>query len=147
MALTEEQLTASLTEAMKARDAQRVAVLRGVVAAAKNLKVEKRLAQLPPADLEQVVRREMKQRDEAEAFAVQGGRTDLVEQNRAERAILDALVPPLLEGAELEATIRAIIAELGATAMGPIMGALRERLAGRYDGKQASEIVRRILAG
>lgn len=147
MALTEEQLTASLTEAMKARDAQRVAVLRSVVAAAKNLKVEKRLAQLPSADLEQVVRREMKQRDEAEAFAVQGGRADLVEQNRAERAILDALVPPLLEGAELEATIRAIIAELGATAMGPIMGALRERLAGRYDGKQASEIVRRILAG
>ena len=136
---------AALTAAMKARDARRVEVLRGVVSAAKNLKIEKRLAVLESPELEQVIRREIKQRDEAEAFAHQGGRADLVAQNQAERGILMGLVPPLLTADELEATIRAIAAELKATALGPIMGALRDRLAGRYDGKAASEIARRLL--
>ena len=143
--LTEQELTAALTAAMKARDAQRLDVLRGVVSAAKNLKVEKRLAVLSSPELEQVVRREIKQRDEAEAFARQAARPDLIAQNQAERAILEGLVPPLLSNDELEATIRAIAAELKATALGPIMGALRDRLAGRYDGKAASEIARRLL--
>ena len=144
--LTEAELAAALTTAMKARDSARVDVLRGVVSAAKNLKIERRVQTLEQADLEQVVRREIKKRDEAEVFAVQGKRDDLVAQNQAERAMLEALVPPLLQAAELEATIRALVSELNATALGPIMGALRERLAGRYDGKVASEIARRILA-
>ena len=143
--LTEEQLSAALTAAMKARDVARLEVLRGVVSAAKNLKVEKRIAQLDSPDLEQVVRREIKKRDEAEVFAVQAGRDELVAQNRNERAILESLVPPLLDAAALEAAIRQIAAELKATALGPVMGALRERLAGRYDGKLASEIARRLL--
>jgi len=144
--LTEQELTAALTQAMKERAALRLGVLRGVVAAAKNLKVEKRVQTLAPADLEQVVRKEIRKREEAEGFARQGNRTDLLEQNQAERAVLESLVPPLLEGAELEAAIRALVAELKASAIGPVMAALRERLAGRYDGKQASEVARRILA-
>lgn len=146
MALTEEELTAALTAAMKARDALRLEVLRGVVTAAKNLKVEKRVPRLETADLEQVVRREIKKRDEAETFAKQGGREDMVASNQAERAILESLVPPLLDASALEDLIRTIIADTKATAMGPIMGALRERLAGRYDGKVASDIARRLLA-
>ncbi len=144
--LTEQELSAALTQAMKERATLRLEVLRGVVAAAKNLKVEKRTQTLAPADLEQVVRKEIKKREEAEGFARQGNRADLVEQNRAERAVLEALVPALLEGPELEAAVRGIVAELGATALGPVMTALRERLAGRYDGKQASDVARRILA-
>jgi hypothetical protein len=144
--LTEQDLGAAVTQAMKERATVRLEVLRGVVASAKLLKVEKRVPMLAPADLEQVVRKEIRKREEAETFAAQGGRNDLLEQNRAERQILEALVPPLLAGAELEAAIRDIVVELGATAMGPVMAALRERLAGRYDGKQASDVVRRVLA-
>jgi hypothetical protein len=144
--LSEQQLSDDLTRAMKAREMTRVYVLRGILTAAKNLKVEKRGAALDEAELAQLVRREMRKREEAEEFAVKAGRHDVVEQNRAERAILEGYVPALLGAEELERIIRGLAVETGARALGPIMGALRERYAGRFDGRQASEIARRILA-
>jgi uncharacterized protein len=147
MALSEAQLTADLTAAMKARDMPRVYVLRGVITAAKNLKVERRAATLNEADLVQIIRREIRQRDEAEEFASKAGRTDAVEQNRAERKLLDAYVPAQLDAAALETVVRGIVASLPSPAMGPVMAALREQHAGQFDGKLASEIVKRVLAG
>ena len=147
MALTEAQLSADLTAAMKARDMPRVYVLRGLLTAAKNLKVERRGAALSEADLVQLVRRELRQREEAEELAAKGGRTDIVEQNRAERRLLDAYVPAQLDAAELEAIVRGIVASLPSPAIGAVMTALRENYAGRFDGKQASEIAKRVLAG
>jgi uncharacterized protein len=147
MALSEAQLTADLTAAMKARDMPRVYVLRGVITAAKNLKVERRTATLSEADLVQIIRREIRQRDEAEEFASKAGRTDAVEQNRVERKLLDAYVPAQLDAAALETIVRGIVASLPSPAMGPVMAALREQHAGQFDGKQASEIVKRVLAG
>jgi uncharacterized protein YqeY len=147
MALSEAQLTADLTAAMKARDMPRVYVLRGVITAAKNLKVERRTASLSEADLVQIIRREIRQREEAEEFASKAGRTDAVEQNRAERKMLDGYVPAQLDAVALETVVRGIVASLPSPAMGPVMAALREQHAGQFDGKQASEIVKRVLAG
>jgi uncharacterized protein YqeY len=147
MALSEAQLTADLTAAMKARDMPRVYVLRGLLTAAKNLKVERRAQTLSEADLVQIVRREVRQREEAEEFAKKAGRDDAVEQNRAERAMLDAYVPAQMDAAALETVVRGIVASLPSPAMGPVMAALREQHAGQFDGKQASEIVKRVLAG
>ncbi|MCW5891897.1 MAG: GatB/YqeY domain-containing protein [bacterium] len=146
MPLTEQQLADDLAQAMKAREAQRVSVLRGVVAAAKNLKVERRGAELAESDLVQLVRRELKKRDEAESFAAKAGRADLVDQNREERAILERYVPAMLDAERLEMVVAEVIAA-GATNLGAVMAALRERHAGQYDGKLASEIVRRRLSG
>ena len=147
MALTEEQLASDLTAAMKARDMPRVYVLRGLLTAAKNLKVERRGASLSEADLVQLVRRELRQREEAEEFAAKAGRTDVVEQNRAERRLLDAYVPAQLDATALEEAVRTIVGSLPSPAIGPVMAALREQYAGRFDGKQASEIAKRVLAG
>ncbi len=146
MAISEQLLADELTQAMKARDAQRVLVLRGVVAAAKNLKVERRVAELEEADLLAIVRRELKKREEAEQFADKAGRTDIVEQNRAERAILEAWVPAPLAADELERAVREIVAGGAGGALGAVMAALKDRYAGRYDGKLASELARRVLA-
>ena len=146
MALSEERFSADLTAAMKARDMPRVYVLRGLITAAKNLKVERRGAALAEADLVQLVRREVRKRDEAEEFAVKAGRTDVVEQNQAERTILDAYVPALLDAAALEAIVRELAAGLPSPTMGTIMAALRERHGGQFDGKQASEIAKRVIA-
>jgi uncharacterized protein len=146
VAVSEEQLAQDLTAAMKARDAQRVAVLRGVVAAAKLLKVERRAPRLEEADLVQVLRKEVRKREEAEEFAVKAGREDLVSQNRAERAILDEYVPAPLAADELERAIRDALAGGVPRQMGAVMTTLRERYPGRLDGKVASESVRRVLA-
>jgi len=146
VAVSERQLADDLTQAMKARDMPRVYVLRGLLTAVKNLKVEKRGAALGEAELVQLVRREIRKSEEAEEFAAKAGRAELVEQNRAERAMLEAYVPPQLDADQLERAIREIAADPGARSIGAIMAALRERFAGRFDGRQASEITRRILA-
>jgi uncharacterized protein YqeY len=144
--LTEQQLTDDLTRAMKAREMGQVYVLRGLLTAVKNLKVEKRGTALGEADLVQLVRREIRQREEAEEFAHKAGRGDLVEQNRAERRLLEGYVPAQLDPAALEAAIRDIAATPSTRSLGSVMSALRERFAGRFDGRQASEIARRVLA-
>jgi len=146
VAVSEDQLAQDLTAAMKARDAQRVAVLRGVVAAAKLVKVERRASRLDEADLVQVLRKEVRKREEAEEFAVKAGRDDLVSQNRAERAILEDYVPAPLGPDELERTIRDVLAAGVPRQMGAVMAALRERFPGRIDGKAASELARKVLA-
>jgi uncharacterized protein YqeY len=145
-AISEELLAEDLTRAMKAREMPRVYVLRGVLTAVKNLKVEKRGAPLGETDLVQIVRREIRKREEAEEFAAKAGRGELVEQNRSERAMLEAYVPAQLAPADLERAIREIAARPDARSIGAVMAALRERFAGRFDGRQASDIARRVLA-
>jgi len=145
-ALSEQRLADDLTRAMKAREMPRVYVLRGLLTAAKNLKVEKRGAALGEADLAQLVRREIRKREEAEEFATKAGRSELVAQNRGEREMLQAYVPALLDPAEIERVIRELAAGPELRSLGAIMTALRERFAGRFDGRQASEIARRVLA-
>src|SRR5947208_7130718 len=102
MGLTEGQLAEDLTRAMKARDMPRVYVLRGLLTAAKNLTVERRGAALGEADLVQIVRKEIRQREEAAEFATKAGRPDAVAQNHAERAMLETYVPAQLDAAALE---------------------------------------------
>ena len=145
-AITEERLAEDLTRAMKARDMPRVYVLRGLLTAVKNLKVEKRGAALGETELVQVVRREIRQREEAEEFATKAGRDDLIAQNRGEREMLEAYAPAALEAGELERAIREIAADPGARSLGAVMTALRARFAARLDGRLASEIARRVLA-
>jgi uncharacterized protein YqeY len=146
VALTEQQLADDLNRAMKARDMPRVYMLRGVIAAVKNLKIERRGAELAEADLSQIIRKEIRKREEAEEFALKAGRQDAVEQNRGERAMLEAYAPAQLDPVALEQAIREIAAEPNAGNLGAVMGALKARFAGRFDGRQASEIARRVLA-
>lgn len=146
MAVTEEGIARDLTAAMKARDAQRVAVLRSVVAAAKHLKVERRVSTLDEDALVQVLRREVRQREEAEAFARQAGREDLASQNRAERSILEAYLPLPVGAEDLARAVREALDGGAPRQMGAVMATLRERYGARLDGKQASEVARRILA-
>jgi hypothetical protein len=148
MALTEEGLQEDLRNAMKARDAVRTGVLRGVIAAIKNLKVEKRVeaisAGIGEAELTGLIRKEVSKRTEAVSFAEKAGRADLVEQNKAELAVLEAYMPAQMDAAALEAAVRAIATEIGSTQIGPLMAELRKRHGGQYDGKLASEIIKKL---
>jgi hypothetical protein len=131
---------------MKARDMPRVYMLRGLITAAKHLTVERRGVALAEADLVQLVRRELRKREEAEEFAVKADRADLVEQNRAERHLLEVYVPALLGPDELETIVRGIVGGMASPGMGAVMTSLRERYAGGFDGRQASEIAKRVIA-
>ena len=67
-------------------------------------------------------------------------------QGEAESAILEAYLPAQLGPAELEAAVRAIAAELGTTQIGPVMAELRKRHAGQFDGKLASELIKKLAS-
>ena len=144
MALAEAQLQRDLQDAMRARDRQRIDVLRGLIAAIKNAKVERQVAELPEADIVALVRKELNKRSEIIGYARQAGRAETVAQNEAEQAMLEAYLPKQLDAAELEAVVRGIAAELGTTQIGPVMAELRKRHAGQFDGKLASELIKRL---
>lgn len=147
MALDEASLQRDLQDAMRARDRRRIDVLRGLIAAIKNAKVERQVGTLPEPEIVALVRKEANKRTEIAGFATQAGRAATVADAEAERAILESYLPTQLDPAALEAAIRALAAELGTMQIGPLMAALRDRHAGQFDGKQASELIKKLTAG
>jgi uncharacterized protein YqeY len=143
-----EQLSADIAAAMKARDASRLSALRMLKAAVMNKSVEKG-RDLEDAEVLQVVASLVKQRrDSIEQFA-KAGRTDLVDKETGELAVLQAYLPPSATPEEINAAVAEAIAETGATSakdMGKVMKAVMPKLAGKNaDGKAVNEAVRRTL--
>ncbi len=140
----EARLQKDLQDAMRARDRVRLDVLRGVITAVKNTKVEKQLSDVPEAEILAVLRRELNKRAEIADFARKAGRDETVAQAAAEQAIIEAYLPAQMDAAGLEAAIRAIAAELGSAQIGPVMAELRARHAGQFDGKLASQLIKQL---
>ena len=141
---SEGQLQTDLQTAMKAREMEKVYILRGLISAIKNLKIEKQISALAESDIVALVRKEINKRTEAADFARQANRPDLIAQNESEKAVLAVYLPQQLSAEALESVLRALATELGSTQIGPLMTQLRERYAGQFDGKLASEIIRKI---
>jgi len=145
-----EQIQTDLTTAMKARDELTVSVLRMALAAVKEARVSGAQAhELDDADVEVLLAREAKKRDEAAASFTDGGRPERAERERAERAVLARYLPAPLTDAELAALVDEALSE-GAfdspAQMGPAMKAATAKVAGRADGKAVSALVRARLA-
>lgn len=145
-----EQIATDLTTAMKARDAGRLSALRMLKAAVMNKGVEKG-RDLSDAEILQVVASLVKQRrDSIEQFS-KAGRTDLVEKETGEVAILEHYLPPAASQDEIDAAVAAAIAETGASSpkdMGKVMKAVMPKLAGKNaDGRAINDAVRRTLGG
>ncbi len=141
------KLQDDLKAAMKAGDRVRTMVLRGLLAEVSRYEVEKEARrEADEAAIIQIIKRERSRREEALEFAKKAGRSDLIEQNRAEAEILEAYLPPQLSAEEIGGAISEQVSA-GVTQMGPIMKALRERFGPRLDGKLASDLVRQALAG
>jgi uncharacterized protein YqeY len=145
--ISEAQMQEDLKVAMKARDMERVYVLRGLITAIKAVKVDKMVQELDEAEIAGLVRKEINKRTEAGEYARKADRMSDVEANLREIAVLEHYLPSQLDAAQLEAAIRQIAAEAGTTEIGPIMAQLKARFAGQYDGKLASQIVKTRLAG
>jgi uncharacterized protein YqeY len=141
---SEAQLENDLRSAMKARSMETVYVLRGLIAAIKNLKVEKMVQSVPEAEVAALVRKEINKRTEAAEYARQANRPELVQKNESEKKILEAYLPQQLSAEALQQIVNDLAAELGTTQIGPIMAKLRERHAGQFDGKLASELIRKL---
>jgi uncharacterized protein YqeY len=143
-----ERIAKDMTEAMKAREQGRLSALRMVKAALMNGEVSKGRP-LEEAEAQQVLASLIKQRrDSIEQFRG-AGRTDLVEKESAELAILELYAPPPVSAADLEQAVDTAIRETGAAGpkdMGRVMKSVMAALTGRsVDGKAVNELVRRKL--
>ena len=147
-----DQITEDMKSAMRAREAERLAAIRLLLAAIKQKEVDERIVADDTAVIA-IVERLIKQRkDSIEQFG-KAGRTDLVQKESAELALLQSYLPQALSEAEVGAAIEAAIAEvragstqvLGPSSIGKVMALLKARLAGRADmAKVASRVKTRI---
>jgi uncharacterized protein YqeY len=149
-----EQLTDDLKEAMRQQNEQRKRTLRSVIAAIKQAETELdssgERVHLDDEDILALIARQAKQRQESIAEYDRGGRQDLVAEEEAELAILQAYLPRQLTRDQIEAEARQIIKEVGASSprdMGNVMRPLMAKLRGRADGREVNEVVRELLAG
>lgn len=143
-----EDLMKALKEAMQNKDTLRketITMLRAAI-----LQVEKDgQKELTETEMQTIVAKEVKKRKESIADFEKGGRLDIVEQVNKEIEILSAYLPEQLSEQEVIELVVATINTVGATSMkdmGKVMGALREKTAGKADGKLVSDVVKAELA-
>lgn len=144
-----EQLHKDMQKAAKERNSLALSALRMALAEIKNKEIEARGELADDAILKTLASAVKRRRESIELF-LKGNRPELAEKEQAEIVVLEAYLPKGLSEAEVEALVREAIAAVGAKApsdMGRVMKELMPKVAGRADGKQVNEIVRRLLSG
>src|SRR5512132_547204 len=139
----QQRVDSDLKEAMRAKDATKLGVLRMLKSALKYAAIAKSGAEAALSDTEaiQVIRKQAKQRQDSIESFEKGGRAELADKEKQELAILNTYLPQGMSPDELARVVRETIAELGATSkaqMGAVMKALRAKIGGRADGKALS---------
>ena len=146
-----ERIDADLKDAMRAKDALKLSVLRMLKAALKNAAIEKSGADAEVSDTEavQVIRKQVKQRQDSIESFEKGGRAELAAKEKEELSILQSYLPQAMSAAEIAQAVRETIAEVGATSkaqMSVVMKAVQAKVAGRADGKTLSTEVQKQLS-
>src|SRR3977135_442536 len=145
----QERIDSDLKDAMRAKDAGKLGVLRMLKSALKYAAIEKSDAGLDDAAAMQVIRKQVKQRQDSIESFEKGGRPELAAKEKEELEMLNAYLPKGMNADELTAVGRETIAEVGAASkaqMGAVMKALQGKVAGRADGKTLSVEVQRQLS-
>ena len=149
MTTLKDRITDDMKAAMRAKEVERLGAIRMLTAAIKQKEVDERVT-VDDAAVVAIVDKLLKQRkDSIEAFE-KAGRQDLADKEQAEVVVLSAYLPQRLSAEELTAEVKAIVTELGAEGpgdMGKVMGAVKQRLAGKADMGLVSGAVKAALAG
>lgn len=143
------QMNDDLKEAMKNKDIMRRDVLRAMLAAIKQVEVDKR-TDLDDATIIQVLMTETKKAREAIQDLEKGGRAEEIATRRAEIDIIESYLPRQLSREEIRAEVEAIVKEVGASSAkdkGKVMQVLMPRVKGKADGKLVNEVVSEVLGG
>lgn len=142
------QLQRDLQDAMRARDEQRKLALRMALTAVQLAEVEQR-SELDDAAIVEVIRKEVRRREDALEMVRQAGRAETVAEDEAQIAILRSYLPQSLTEDELKVIAREVIAEAQATSpadMGKVMKLIMPRVQGKADGRMVSQVVRDLLS-
>lgn len=144
-----QQISDDMKTAMRAREADRLGTIRLLLAAIKQKEVDERV-EPDDAAIVAVLDKMIKQRKDSIAAFTQAGRTELADKEAAEITVLQTYLPQRLSAEEVTAAVRDIVAEMGASGpgdMGKVMGAVKQRLAGKAEMGQVSAAVKAALSG
>lgn len=144
-----DQVSEDIKKAMLARDKVRLEALRGAKKEFLEAKTAKGAnGELSDENATKIIVKMVKQRKESAKIYQDNNRPELAGNELAEAAVLEEYLPKQLSAEELDAELRAIISEVGATGprdMGKVMGAASKQLAGRAEGRAISEAVKNLL--
>jgi len=144
-----DQITEDMKTAMRAKDSARLGTIRLLQAAMKQKEVDERVT-LDDAAVIAIVDKLIKQRKDSVTAYVQANRQDLADRESSEIKVLEAYLPQRLSPEEIQAAVKAIVAQVGASGpgdMGKVMGAVKAQLAGKADMGLVSAAVKAALAG
>ncbi len=148
MSQIREEINTQIKEAMKSKDIAKRDALRMLSSAFKQIEVDER-KELNDADVLAIIKKQIKQREDAKAQYEEAGRDDLVQKEQSEIDYFIPFMPKQLDEAELEAAVKAIIENVGAQSMkdmGKVMGVASKELASVTNGKAINEMVKKLLA-
>ena len=145
-----EKVSKDIVAAMKAKDKVTLEALRNI----KKVFIEAKTAPgandtLDDAAALKILQKLAKQGHDSADLYTQQNRPDLAEAEMAQVRVIESYLPKALSAEEIEAAVKEIIAQTGATSikeMGKVMGVASKQLAGKADGKSISDIVKKLLA-
>jgi uncharacterized protein YqeY len=143
-----EQIKSDIKDAMRAKDITKRDTLRNLQASIKQIEVDER-REVSDSDVEAIMMKYLKQREDAKAQFAEAGRDDLVEKEDAEIAVVKSYLPEPMDDAELESVLKEVIASVGAESMkdmGKVMGAAKTAIGSRADGGRINQMVKKLLS-
>ena len=143
-----EQISNDIKTAMKEKEVVKRDALRLLASAMKQIEVDER-KELSDEDIIKIIQKQVKQRNDSMTQYKEAGRDDLYDIEAAEAAIFETYLPQQLNDEELEAALRFIITEIGATSIkdiGRIMGASSKSIGALADGKRINECAKKLLS-
>jgi uncharacterized protein YqeY len=143
-----QKIKNDIKDAMRAKDTVKRDTLRNIQAAIKQIEVDER-RDVTDADVESIMMKYLKQREDAKAQFADANRDDLVEKEDAEIAIIKSYLPEPMDDTELESVLKEVIASVGAESMkdmGKVMGAAKGTIGSRADGGRINVIVKKLLS-
>lgn len=143
-----EQIKNDIKEAMRAKEITKRDTLRNIQTSIKQVEVDERKV-LTDSDVEAILAKYLKQREDAKTQFKDAGRDDLVAKEDEEIAIIQCYLPEPMSDEELESTLKEIIAQTGAESMkdmGKVMGAAKSAIGSRADGGRINQVVKKLLS-
>jgi uncharacterized protein YqeY len=143
-----DQIKSDVKDAMRAKEVVKRDTLRNIQASIKQIEVDER-RDVTDADVESIMIKYLKQREDAKTQFGDAGRDDLVAKENAEIAIVQAYLPEPMDNVELEAVLKEVIATVGAESMkdmGKVMGAAKSAIGSRADGGRINVMVKKLLS-
>lgn len=142
-----ERIKNDIKEAMRAKETQKRDTLRNIQTSIKQIEVDER-KELTDSEVEAILAKYLKQREDAASQFAEAGRSDLVEKEEFEIALVKSYLPEPLSDEELETILKEIVAKVGASSMkemGEVMGVAKAQIGSRADGGRINQIVKQLL--